>query len=94
MADFADRGVGADGIEDRGHQVGAAFGGLFHGGAVKNVPVPFSVPAIIAAVRRDLDQSRATRGLAVATAGSVINGTRLTSLRAVMHAIQRYGRYA
>lgn len=49
--------------------------------------------AIIAQVRRDIDQARETRGLVVATAGSVNNGTKLTSYRAVMHAIQTYGRY-
>ncbi len=49
--------------------------------------------AIIAEVRRDIDQARPRRGLVVATAGSVNNGTRLTSLRAVMHAIQTWGRY-
>ena len=49
--------------------------------------------AIIAEVRRDLDEARATRGLVVDSAGSVNNGTKLTSVRAVMHAIQRYGRY-
>ena len=49
--------------------------------------------AVVAEVRRDLDESRATRGLVVATAGSVNDGTKLTSVRAVMHAIQRYGAY-
>ena len=49
--------------------------------------------AIMAEVRRDLDEARATRGLVVATAGSINNGTRLTSLRAVMHTIQHHGRY-
>jgi uroporphyrinogen decarboxylase len=49
--------------------------------------------AIIAEVRRDLGESRSTRGLLVATAGSVNDGSKLTSVRAVMHAIQRYGAY-
>lgn len=49
--------------------------------------------AIVAEVRRDCEQAREARGLMVETAGSVNNGTRLTSLRAVMHAIQVYGRY-
>ncbi|MCC7409446.1 MAG: hypothetical protein IT442_15385 [Phycisphaeraceae bacterium] len=44
--------------------------------------------AIMAEVRRDCRQSLPERGLIVATAGSVNNGTKLTSLRAVMHAIQ------
>lgn len=42
---------------------------------------------IIFEVRRDLDESRATRGLVIATAGSVNDGTRLTSLRTVMETI-------
>lgn len=42
---------------------------------------------IIAEVERDLDESRATRGLVVATAGSVNDGTRLTSLRTIMETI-------
>lgn len=50
-------------------------------------------PAIIAAVRRDLDEARQCRGLVVATAGSVNNGTRLTSMRTVMATIQQFGRY-
>ena len=33
------------------------------------------------------------RGLVWATAGSINNGTRLTSMRLAMAAIQRYGRY-
>lgn len=48
---------------------------------------------IIFEVRRDLDEARQTRGLLVATAGSVNDGTRLTSLRAVMQTIQQYGQY-
>jgi uroporphyrinogen decarboxylase len=48
--------------------------------------------AIIAEVRRDFEEARETRGLLVATAGSINNGSRLTSMRAVMHAIQTYGR--
>ncbi|HOZ47717.1 MAG TPA: uroporphyrinogen decarboxylase family protein [Candidatus Hydrogenedentes bacterium] len=42
---------------------------------------------------RDFDMARATRGLVFATAGSINNGTRLTSMRLAMAAIQRYGRY-
>jgi uroporphyrinogen decarboxylase len=49
--------------------------------------------AIVAEVRRDLEEAAATRGLVVTTAGSVNDGTRLTSVRAVMHAIQRYNPY-
>ncbi|MCC7146719.1 MAG: hypothetical protein IT443_09755 [Phycisphaeraceae bacterium] len=50
--------------------------------------------AIMAEVRRDCRQAAAERGLCVATSGSVNNGTKLTSLRAVMHAIQTDGRQA
>lgn len=44
--------------------------------------------AIMAEVRWDCRQALPRRGLCVSTAGSVNNGTKLTSLRAVMHAIQ------
>jgi uroporphyrinogen decarboxylase len=43
---------------------------------------------------RDFEQSRETRGLLFATAGSINNGSRLTGMRLIMAAIQRYGRYA
>lgn len=49
--------------------------------------------AIVAEVRRDCEMARPTRGLNVFTAGSINNGSLLTSMRAVMHAIQQYGRY-
>ncbi|MCG3146677.1 MAG: hypothetical protein PCFJNLEI_00111 [Verrucomicrobiae bacterium] len=42
---------------------------------------------------RDFDQARAKRGLIFATAGSVNNGSRLTGMRLLMAAIQKYGRY-
>lgn len=42
---------------------------------------------------RDFDMARERRGLVFATAGSINNGTRLSSMRLVMAAIQRYGRY-
>lgn len=50
---------------------------------------------IIAEVRRDCDMIRetGTRGLNISTAGSINNGSLLTSMRAVMYAIQTYGRY-
>lgn len=50
---------------------------------------------IIAEVKRDCDMIRATgtRGLNISTAGSINNGSLLTSMRAVMYAIQTYGRY-
>ncbi|MDZ4197946.1 MAG: uroporphyrinogen decarboxylase family protein, partial [Kiritimatiellia bacterium] len=49
---------------------------------------------IVAEFLRDFGQARAARGLKFSTAGSINNGTRLTSMRLLMAAIQRYGRYA
>lgn len=50
---------------------------------------------IVAEVRRDCEMAKSlqTRGLKIDAAGSVNYGTRLTSLRAAMHAVQTYGRY-
>jgi len=42
---------------------------------------------------RDFAQALEKRGLVFATAGSINNGTRLTSMRLLMAAIQRCGRY-
>ncbi len=42
---------------------------------------------------RDFNQTRLERGLRFTTAGSINNGTRLTSMRLAMAAVQRYGRY-
>jgi uroporphyrinogen decarboxylase len=50
--------------------------------------------AIIAEVRRDMAEARLTLGLVVDTAGSVNDGSRLSSLRVVMGTIQAYGRLA
>ena len=51
--------------------------------------------AIIAEVKRDCEQAKVDdiRGLNLSTAGSINNGSLLTSMRAVMAAIQNYGRY-
>ncbi|MDR0248714.1 MAG: hypothetical protein LBI44_03510 [Oscillospiraceae bacterium] len=50
--------------------------------------------AIIAEVRRDCEAARRTgRGLHLSTAGSINNGSLLTSMRAVMFGIQEYGQY-
>ena len=49
--------------------------------------------AIIAEVRRDCEMAKEQKGLNLFTAGSINNGSLLTSMRAVMHAIQKYGRY-
>lgn len=50
---------------------------------------------IIAEVRRDCEMARENdaRGLNLSTAGSINNGSLLTSMRTVMAAIQNYGRY-
>ncbi|MBP7401006.1 MAG: uroporphyrinogen III decarboxylase, partial [Clostridia bacterium] len=50
---------------------------------------------LIAEVRRDCDRIRATgtRGLNISTAGSINDGSLLSSMRVVMAAIQEYGRY-
>jgi uroporphyrinogen decarboxylase len=42
---------------------------------------------------RDFEMTREKRGLRFATAGSINNGSALTSMRLIMAAIQRYGRY-
>lgn len=50
---------------------------------------------IIAEVKRDCEAAKVDdiRGLCLETAGSINNGTLLTSMRTVMAAIQNYGRY-
>lgn len=48
---------------------------------------------MVAEFLRDFAQTRAERGLRFATAGSVNNGSRLSGMRLLMAAIQRYGRY-
>ena len=50
--------------------------------------------SIVLEFLRDFEMTREQRGLVFATAGSINNGTRLTSMRLVMAAIQRYGRYS
>jgi uroporphyrinogen decarboxylase len=42
---------------------------------------------------RDFEMAREKRGLIFAPAGSISQGTRLSSMRMAMAAIQRYGRY-
>jgi uroporphyrinogen decarboxylase len=49
---------------------------------------------IVAEFLRDFQMARQTRGLVFATAGSINNGSRLSSMRLIMAAIQEYGRYA
>ena len=50
---------------------------------------------IVAEVKRDCEAAKENdaRGLNFGTAGSINNGSLLTSLRTVMAAIQNYGRY-
>ncbi len=42
---------------------------------------------------RDFDQAKGKRGLSFATAGSINNGSRLTGMRLLMAATQRWCRY-
>jgi uroporphyrinogen decarboxylase len=48
---------------------------------------------IVAEFLRDFEMAREKRGWVFATAGSINNGSRLTSMRLLMAAIQEYGRY-
>ncbi|RKX35154.1 MAG: hypothetical protein DRP71_04575 [Verrucomicrobia bacterium] len=48
---------------------------------------------IVAEFLRDFEMTKDTRGLSFMTAGSINNGSRLTGMRLIMAAIQRYGRY-
>jgi uroporphyrinogen decarboxylase len=48
---------------------------------------------MVAEFLRDFDQAREARGLLFSTAGSINNGSRLSGMRLLMAAIQRYGRY-
>lgn len=48
---------------------------------------------IIKEVIRDCEMAKAERGLNLLTAGSINNGSLLTSMRVVMDTIQTYGRY-
>lgn len=49
---------------------------------------------MVAEFLRDFSQAREQRGLRFGTAGSINNGSRLTGMRLLMAAIQRYGRYS
>ncbi len=48
---------------------------------------------IVAEFLRDFEMARSSRGLKFETAGAINNGSRLTGLRLIMAAIQKYGRY-
>jgi hypothetical protein len=47
----------------------------------------------VAEFLRDFEQAKVKRGLRFAAAGSINNGSRLTGMRLLMAAIQRYGQY-
>lgn len=49
--------------------------------------------SIIKEVKRDCEMARECRGLNLTTAGSINNGSLLSSMRTVMYAIQNFGRY-
>ena len=68
------------------------------GAVIHGVLAPFSFSRneeenIVAEFLRDFEMARESRGLVFATAGSINNGSRLTGLRLIMAAIQKYGRY-
>jgi len=48
---------------------------------------------MVAETIRDFEYSRELKGVVFSTAGSINNGSRLTGLRLIMSAIQRYCRY-
>jgi len=48
---------------------------------------------ILEEVKRDSEMAREYKGLKISTAGSINNGSLLSSMRAVMHGIQNFGRY-
>lgn len=48
---------------------------------------------MVAEFLRDHDMTRRSRGLVFSTAGSINNGSRLTGMRLLMAAIQRFGRF-
>lgn len=48
---------------------------------------------LITEALRDFDESRECKGLKLATAGSINNGSRLTGMRLIMSAIQHFGQY-
>ncbi len=48
---------------------------------------------IVRELLRDFAQARATRGVVFNTAGSINNGTRLSSMRLAMAATQRFARF-
>lgn len=48
---------------------------------------------IISQIKRDCKMAKETKGINISTAGSINNGSLLTSMRAAMYAVQKYGRY-
>ncbi|TVR56632.1 MAG: hypothetical protein EA426_13260 [Spirochaetaceae bacterium] len=49
---------------------------------------------MVAEFLRDFSQAREKRGLSFTTAGSINNGSRLSGMRLLMAAVQRYGRFS
>lgn len=49
---------------------------------------------MVAEFLRDFEMAKLSRGLKFETAGAINNGSRLTGLRLIMSAIQKYGRYS
>lgn len=49
---------------------------------------------MVAEFLRDFEMAKPSRGLKFETAGAINNGSRLTGLRLIMSAIQKYGRYS
>jgi uroporphyrinogen decarboxylase len=65
---------------------------------IEGVLAPFTYSrnaevGIVAEFLRDFEMAREERGGVFATAGSINNGSRLTGMRLIISAIQRYGRY-
>ena len=68
------------------------------GAVIRGCLAPFTLSRneevnIVAEFLRDFEMTRASKGLVFATAGSINNGSRLTGMRLIMAAIQRWGRY-
>ena len=68
------------------------------GAVIQGQLAPFTLSrnnesGIVAELLRDFELTRDARGLLFTTAGSINNGSRLTGMRLIMAAIQRYCRY-
>jgi uroporphyrinogen decarboxylase len=65
---------------------------IVHGTLAPFTFMRYDEAAIITEVRRDMDEARPTLGLVIDTAGSINDGSLLSSMRIVMWTIQSYGR--